>query len=86
MQQEKMIVLCQMDSMKTKARQRLYIPSPQFCYCKESNSKTIIIMFGKLRGRYIIIEEQFTIYMMHIRQVVTKDYQIDWPLRWVGIK
>ena len=43
-------------------------------------------MFGKLRGRYIIIEEQFTIYMMHIRQVVTKDYQIDWPLRWVGIK
>ena len=66
-----------------KARQRLYIPSPQFCYCKESNSKTIIIMFGKLRGRYIIIEEQFTIYMMHIRQVVTKDYQIDWPLQCV---
>ena len=30
-----------------------------------------------------IIEEQFTINDAHIRQVVTKDYQIDWPLHCV---
>ena len=54
-----------------------------FCYCKESKFRTIIIMFGKLWEDARIIEEQFTINDAHIRQVVTKDYQIDWPLQCV---
>ena len=64
-ERNEIVVRCWLHIIRWRQFSFLCIPSLQFCYCKESNLKTIIIMFGKLEEDASIIKEQFTINDAH---------------------